>query len=115
MRKEKTVLRKVKGFTLNKKTTKKINHKTMIKLIKERDEINLDEKGKNIGPKISVDYDRIKANKNFTLSNFHEHKNYGFCYDKRELLDTDALGNINTIPFGYNMKTHQNRQVLSLL
>ena len=106
---------KVKGFTLNKKTTSKINHKTMIKLIKERDEINLDEKGKNIGPKISVDYDRIKANTDFTLSNFHENKNYGFCYDKRELLDTDALGNINTIPFGYNMKTHQNRQVLSLL
>ena len=64
---------------------------------------------------IPIEYGTIKANKNFTLSNYKLIKNYGFCYDKRKIMPEDELGNINTIPFGYNMESHQNRQVLSLL
>ena len=101
---------KVKGFNLNYEVSKKINHLSMIELVKGvlQDETNLSDLSKeeldewNKEHKIKVGYDMINRSKEHILSNKHEEKNYGLVYDKRSIQKVDEYGNYDTLPFGFN-------------
>jgi hypothetical protein len=101
---------KVKGISLNYEVRQKINHLTIIDLVKK----NMKEKARieNITDKderqkeydklkIKVGYDTIMRGKEHTLSNFYSEKRYGLVYDKRSILPPDEYGNYDTLPFGY--------------
>lgn len=85
---------KVKGFGLNHEVSKRINHFSMIEVVNNRELGDTN--------KIEVQFEMIKRNKDHSLSNFTMDKNYGFCYDKRIILEEDINGNLDTIPFGFN-------------
>lgn len=91
---------KIKGFTLNYDAVKQLNHTNMINMITKH--------AGEIGPvrkedvKLSAEYDMINRNKDKSLSNYHQTKNYGFGYDKRQIQSPDNLGNIDTYPWGYS-------------
>lgn len=101
---------KVKGFNLNYEVSKKINHLSMIDLVKGilEDDTNLSELSKEEKQewdkehKIKVGYDMINRSKEHILSNKHEEKNYGLVYDKRSIQKVDEYGNYDTLPFGFN-------------
>ena len=101
---------KVKGFNLNYEVSQKINHLSMIQLVKGilEDDTNLSELSKEEKEewdkehKIKVSYDSINRSKEHILSNRHEEKNYGLVYDKRSIQKVDEFGNYDTLPFGFN-------------
>ena len=88
---------KIKGFNLNWNAGKSINHDKIVKLVKDK---YIDDKEY----KLSVEYNMLKRNQDKTISNFKQKKDYGITYSKREVLPPDKYNNIDTIPFGYNMK-----------
>ena len=87
---------KVKGFTLNKETSEKINHLKIKELIEDtlftRD---------TEGNKIVADWHGIKRAGGNTLENTSMEKRYGLCYTKRQILEADEYGNHDTLPFGW--------------
>jgi len=90
---------KIKGFTLNYEATQKdkLNHNSMIRMIDNH--ISGTEEQKN---KIEVEYFMINRNKKTKqLTSYTQKKKYGFCYDKRHILQPDEWGNIDTLPFGH--------------
>ena len=100
---------KVKGFNLNYETSQKVNHETIIDLVKQTLEDTTDydymtnkeaklEQKKN---KIGVRYDMIKRNQDHTLSSYEQKKDYGLVYTKRHILEVDSKGNYDTLPFGH--------------
>ena len=101
---------KVKGFNLNYEVSLKINHVSIIDLVKGilEDETNLSELSKEEKQewdkehKIKVGYDMINRSKEHILSNTHVEKNYGLVYDKRSIQRVDEYGNYDTLPFGFN-------------
>ena len=100
---------KVKGFNLNYEVSQKINHLSMIDLVKnvledQKDftgmsQVDIDEYNKK--HKINVEYDTIKRGKGHILTNEHQEKNYGLVYDKRSIQPADENGDYDTLPFGY--------------
>tara|TARA_R100000951_G_scaffold115995_1_gene126051 strand:- start:3166 stop:6990 length:3825 start_codon:yes stop_codon:yes gene_type:complete len=101
---------KVKGFSLNYEVSQKINHLSMIKLVKgvledttDTSDMNNKEYNKYMveNHKIGVEYNGIKRGKGHTLENIHQEKNYGLVYTKRSICPVDELGNYDTLPFGY--------------
>tara|TARA_R100001132_G_C3274679_1_gene96951 strand:- start:2096 stop:5947 length:3852 start_codon:yes stop_codon:yes gene_type:complete len=88
---------KVKGFNLNYEASLRINHLSMIDLVKSVLTKTEEEEEK----KIAIEYDTIRRGAGHTLSNEHQIKNYGMVYDKRSILPVDKYGNYDTIPFGY--------------
>ena len=80
---------KIKGFTLNIENCKRLNHKTIKDLVKNR----------NFNIKVN-DF-TIKKYEDRQLKNISQKKQYNFVYDKRAILPTDISGQINTVPFGY--------------
>ena len=101
---------KVKGFNLNYEVGQKINHHSIIDLVKQTltdttdydaitdKEERQDALNKN---KIQVSYDMIKRTKEHTLENFVQDKRYSLVYTKRDILKPDRYGNYDTIPFGF--------------
>ena len=87
---------KVKGFTLNKETSGKINHESMKELI--RDTLW---SGNYEDNKIEADWHGIKRVKNNGLENISMIKRYGLCYTKRDILQPDENYNYDTRPFGW--------------
>jgi len=100
---------KVKGFNLNYEVSQKINHLSMIDLVRGVMEDQKDYSGMskkeiieyNLKHKINVEYDTIKRGAGHILTNEHQHKNYGLVYDKRSIQPPDQFGNYDTLPFGY--------------
>ncbi len=101
---------KVKGHCLNWEVSQRINHNSIIDLVKQTltDDTNIEaitdkeEKAEAIQRnKIQVSYDMIKRTKQHTLENYRQDKNYGLVYTKREVLAPDKYGNYDTLPFGY--------------
>jgi hypothetical protein len=87
---------KIKGFTLNYETSKKI-HSDSINNILEKSSRAGPESKTNKDSKISTQYNRItRDTKTKELLNRIEIKEFGFVYDKRVILE-----NFDTIPFGY--------------
>jgi hypothetical protein len=79
------VVCKIKGFTLNYETSKKIDSNSINNILEKK------------GSKISTQYNRItRDTKTKELLNKIETKEFGFVYDKRVVLE-----NFDTIPFGY--------------
>jgi hypothetical protein len=79
------VVCKIKGFTLNYETSKKIDSNSINNILEKK------------GSKISIQYHRItRDTKTKELLNKIETKEFGFVYDKRVILE-----NFDTIPFGY--------------
>jgi hypothetical protein len=85
---------KVKGITLNKETSDKINHNTMKQLIED----SLFS-GENL--KIDANWHGIKRVSNNGLENISMIKRYGLCYTKRQILPADECDNYDTRPFGW--------------
>ena len=102
---------KVKGFNLNYEVSQKINHNSMIKLVKgvleNTQDITKMDKDQlaeyHAETHIKVGYDTIKRGLNHILSNEHQDRNYGMVYDKRSILPPDQYGTYDTIPFGYSV------------
>lgn len=100
---------KVKGFNLNYEVSQKINHLSMIDLVRNVLEDQKDYTGMskkeideyNLKHKIKVGYDTIKRGAGHILSNEHQEKNYGLVYDKRSIQPADENGDYDTLPFGY--------------
>jgi len=88
---------KIKGFTLNYDACKMLNHENMINMV------NQYSRGEQV-EKLSVEYDMINRNKDKSLTNYHQTKQYGFCYDKRIIQEEDEEGNIDTYPIGFIQK-----------
>tara|TARA_R110000823_G_scaffold195755_1_gene327095 strand:- start:3333 stop:7490 length:4158 start_codon:yes stop_codon:yes gene_type:complete len=88
---------KVKGISLNKETSDKINHHS----IKELIEGTLFSRDCD-GNKIIADWHGIKRGKGNTLENVSMKKRYGLCYTKRQTLEEDEFGNYDTHPFGFD-------------
>jgi len=90
---------KIKGFTLNYDAIQLLNHNNMIDMVTEFAGV--------IGPvnkdklHLTAEYNMINRNKDKTLTNYEQTKNYGFCYDKREIQKPDEYGNIDTRPWGF--------------
>jgi hypothetical protein len=79
------VVCKIKGFTLNYETSKKINSDSINNILENKDN------------KISTQYHRItRDTKTKELLNKIETKEFAFVYDKRVILE-----NFDTIPFRY--------------
>ena len=97
---------KVKGFTLNKETSEKINHYRIKELIEDTLFSRNTEDNK-----IVADWHGIKRAKGNTLQNTSMEKRYGLCYTKRQILEADEHGNHDTLPFGYTI-TDENILVL---
>jgi hypothetical protein len=90
------VVCKIKGFTLNYETSKKINSDSMNNIL-EKSSRAAPESKTNKDCKISTQYNRItRDTKTKELLNKIETKEFGFVYDKRVILK-----NFDTIPFGY--------------
>ena len=88
---------KIKGFTLDYQSTKEggLNHKSMEDMIDNRDKTDY---------KIPIQYNMITRNKKTKVMTTRPiTKNYGFVYDKREILPPDENGNLDTVPFGYSV------------
>jgi hypothetical protein len=85
---------KVKGITLNKETSDKINHNSMKQLIEDTlfsgEEL-----------KIDANWHGIKRVSNNGLENISMIKRYGLCYTKRKILPADENDNYDTRPFGW--------------
>lgn len=86
---------KIKGFTLDYQSTRQsgLNHTSM--------ETTIDNRA-NEDFKIPVYYRMITRDKKTKIMKTKPvKKNYGFCYDKREIQEEDEYGNIDTLPYGY--------------
>ncbi|XP_055340393.1 uncharacterized protein LOC129589579 [Paramacrobiotus metropolitanus] len=77
---------KVKGFTINKRTSEQINFKTMLDMLSNR-------------KIVTVDYpDVLQRNKaSMTIRNVNMVKRFQVTYDKRRIFDSEY----NTVPYGY--------------
>lgn len=93
---------KIKGFTLDYKTTtdtdrgRGLNHSSM------EDMIDANVSGSDTEFKIPIRYRMItRDKKEKVLHTTPITKNYGFVYEKRERLPPDENGNVDTLPFGF--------------
>jgi hypothetical protein len=90
------VVCKIKGFTLNYETSKKINSDSINNILEKSSKAGPESKT-NEDCKISTQYNRItRDTKTKELLNKIETKEFGFVYDKRVILE-----NFDTITFGY--------------
>lgn len=105
---------KVKGFGLNYEVSQRINHHSIIDLVKKTLEDPIDEDILITGSKeekeeesnknkIQVSFDMIKRTKQHTLENVKVDKRYSLVYTKRMVLKPDRYGNYDTLPFGYSV------------
>ena len=93
---------KIKGFTLNWDAVQKLNHDSMIDLIKRREE-DIDKED------YQVEYNMITRNKtNKIIESVKMKKQYNFCYDKR-VIEEDG-DSVDTYPVGFikNKKLYLN-------
>jgi hypothetical protein len=87
---------KIKGFTLNYETSKKINSDSLNNILEKSSRAGPESKT-NKDRKISTRYNRItRDTKTKELLNKMETKEFSFVYDKRVILE-----NFDTLPFGY--------------
>lgn len=85
---------KIKGFNLNFKNSKILNHQGMIDII-------LNRKKKREDNKLTINSFNIVRKPNKDLVSRFEDKNYYFGYDKRAIQPPDINGNVFTLPFGH--------------
>jgi len=90
---------KIKGMTLNYEATRqgKLNHDSMVEMITD---ICIK---KQPAKCIPITYNMIgREKKTKKVNTFSMVKRYGFCYDKRSILEADEDGNIDTLPYGHH-------------